>query len=305
MSIHRKRLGLYIPWALFALVCIGWTVYWFSVRDAAFKALDAARNNPELTIGYSAVRTSGYPLRLTLTLRDAYLLAQKQGVVVRAASAPVSVNLSNPRHLIVGLADGVSWARARDAHRLTAGAGQASVRFSNAGKLERVSLDLKTARIAHTTVTSLRDGRTMSNPAGESAVGQLLLHVRPDPRNRADAQLVLDVTDWSGPTPFAALNDLAPFPHFRAAVVVTDYATLAGAQPLQSWTGALRIERFDVAYAGTQVTGDGALDLDAQYRPTGTLRLTPAGGQAVALVAAEGWWSFAGLRVAPAKPLKP
>ena len=86
-------------------------------------------------------------------------------------------------------------------------------------------------------------------------------------------------------------------------MVATDSATLASRNPLRTWTGMLRVERFDIGYAQTQVTGDGDLKLDAAHRPEGVLHLTPAGAQPIELRAANGWWTFAGLRMAQARPL--
>lgn len=289
-----KRLGLYVPWALFVIVCVGWTIYWFGAKDAAVKALDAAVTRAAgdgIEAGYGGVRASGYPLRLTLTLTDAYVALPTPRVRIDAPTLPVSINLSNPRHVMIGLAEGLRWeSEDRVVHRMSADSGQMSVRVDGGGGLARVSLDLEKARVTHTN-------------GDPTAIGKLLLHVRPDVRRAADAQLVVDATDWAGPTPFAALNAAGPFAHFRAAAVVTDYASLATKTPLGSWTGALRIERLDVGYAGTAVTGAGDLDLDAEYRAAGALRLTPAGGAPVELRAGDGWWTFAGLRVAPAKPL--
>ncbi len=294
MSTSPRRLGLYVPWALFALFCLCWTGYWLYAKDAAVKALDAAIANGGahgVEASYGDVRAGGFPLRLTLTLTDARAATRMPALQIAAAALPVSINLSNPRHLIVGLAGGLRWTGESGAAQvLTTARGDLSIRVTSDGALARFSLDLEGAEIT-------RAG------AAATKIGKLLVHLRPDPRRAADAQLIVDAADWSGPTPFAALNGLSPFAHFRAAVAVTDYATLGTAQPLQTWSGALRVERFDVGYAGTQVTGDGALDLDALYRPVGTLTLTPAGAQPVALVAGEGWWTFAGLRVAPAKPL--
>lgn len=291
--MSRFRLGLLIPWALFVAFCIGWTAYWFTAKDTAIKALDAGIARAKVygaDAGYGRVRAGGYPLHLTLTLTDAHLSLAR--VRIDAAQLPVSVNLSNPRHIIVGLADGLRWEREdRVVHRLATKRGEMSARLAADGALARLSLDMEGARVTH----------GMSEEA--TTIGKLLVHLRPDPRHEADAQLVVDAGDWAGPTPFAALNAAGPFSVFRAALVLTDYATLASQTPAQTWTGALRIERVDVTYAGAKVSGDGLLDLDDQYRVTGDLKLTPEGGTPVTLAAADGWWTFAGLRVAPAKPL--
>jgi hypothetical protein len=288
-----RRLGLYIPWALFALFCVGWTAYWFVARDAALKALDAqiARAG---TLGikatYADVRASGYPLRLTLTLER---FGARSGTLgFSAPSLPISINLSNPRHIIVGLGGGLRWRRENyDSHAMSMRRGSMSLRLDDANRLARASLDLEGVRIEH-------GGHMMLVRPPDTEIGKLLVHVRPDPRDGADAQLVIEATDWRGPTPVAALNTLAPYQHFRAAVVVTQSASLASRTPLASWNGALRIERFDVASARGAFVGEGELTLDAARRPEGALRAGP-----LTLRAADGWWTLADRRVAEARPV--
>lgn len=299
--MRPNRLGLYLPWALFLLLCAGWSAYWFIAKDAAIRATDAAIarvNAAGGEAGYASLRAGGFPLRLTLTLEEARL-APSPDLSFGAKRLPVSVNLTNPRHIIVGLADGFSWRTADGAvHTATMEHGDMSLRLNADNGLARASLDLRKAHIQHSA-----PGYSIAAPLA-TEIGQLLLHVRPDPRSAADSQLIVDATDWRGLTPFAALNDLGPFGHFRAAVVATESASLVSRTPLRTWTGALRIEKFDVAYGDAAVTGDGLLDLDAAHRPEGVLRFTPQGLPApVELRAAGGWWTLAGLRVAAAKPL--
>lgn len=288
----KGRLGLWIPWALFVAACIAWTAYWFAARDGAHKALEAAlarARTAGVEAHYDGVRDSGFPLHLTLTFENLRIDAPTISAV--AARLPVSINLSNPQHLIVGLANGFSW-RTHDGvtHELRTRTGEMSIRMTSARKLARLSLDLADAQVDH--------------GGGERTdIGKLLLHVRPDPRNGADAQLVIEAQNWRGATPFPALDPLGPYPRFRVAAVVTQSATLASHAPLRSWTGALRIERFDIAYSGGAVIGDGQLSLDAAHRPSGVLRLQPQGRQIVELRSSDGWWTLAGLRVAAVKPL--
>ena len=291
--MKRNRLGLYVPWALFGLACAGWSGYWFVARDTALKALDAQIalvNAAGMDAGYAHVAASGFPLHLTLTMDGAHI-TPVPFVQLEARHLPLSINLSNPRHLIVGFGDGVRWTTPDGvAHDLQAARGEFSVRFGGDGALARASLDLEGARIVHAS-------------GAPTEIESLLLHVRPDPRRAGDAQIVLETKAWSGPTPFASLNDLAPFDHFNAAVVATNSATLATSDPLRTWTGALRVERFDVGYAQTQVAGNGELKLDPAHRFQGALQITPDGAQPVELRAQNGWWTFAGLRVAQAKPV--
>jgi hypothetical protein len=288
-----RRLGLYMPWTLFALICVGWTAYWFVARDTALRALDASIARTQalgFEAGYANVRSSGYPLRLTLTLDRLRLADAPVGSYVGANDLAISVNLSNPRHLILGSKD-IAWSIEGMNHMMSAKGAQASLRFLPDGSLARASLDVSDAHVEH-------HGEWVSLPP--TTIGKLLVHIRPDPRNAADSQLVIEAENWRGPTPVAALNALAPYQHFRAAVVVTDSATLASRTPLASWKGRLRIERFDVASARGAFAGEGDLALDAARRPEGALRAGP-----LTLRAADGWWTLDGQRVAEARPVLP
>jgi hypothetical protein len=303
--MRPNRLGLYVPWAVFLLICAGWCAYWFVAKDAAIRALASGAARVEAaggTASYAGVRASGFPLRLTLTLDDARF-APTPALAFEAARLPVSVNLTNPRHIIVGLADGFSWTTGDGArHTMTMRRGDMSLRLGPNNALARASLDLQGASVSHGWPTGVQFPEPL--PPITTTIGALLVHVRPDPRSAADAQIIIDATDWQGLTPFAALNDLGPFGHFRTAVVATESASLVSRTPLRTWTGSLRIERFDVAYSDAAVTGDGVLTLDAAHRPDGVLRFTPAGIPApVELRASDGWWTLAGLRVAAARPL--
>ncbi len=105
MSAKRRRLGLYVPWALFALFCLAWTGYWFVAKDTALKALDAqvARANAAgAKAGYFRARANGYPLRLTLVLEGVGVKLTPT-LSFNAKTLPISVNLSNPAISLLAL----------------------------------------------------------------------------------------------------------------------------------------------------------------------------------------------------------
>jgi hypothetical protein len=293
MSVHRRRLGLYIPWGLFALACIGWSVFWFVTKDAAIRRLDAAIVQAKargIDAGYGAVRASGFPLHLTLMLTDAHL---QSAPLPRLdfATLPVSVNLVDPSHLIIDLKDGVRWTgRDGAAHAIDPTRGAMSVRWKE-GALSRVSLDLEGA-----------------------PVPRLLVHIRPDARTPDAWQVAVDMSGHE--------TDLAE--RLRLGVVIDHTAALADSRvgdPLGPWIaagGAAKVEAFDLEWHGSKVTGAGVLRLDGLRRPEGAIDLQIDGGAdglmalfggqnlrasgAVTLRAQDGSWRL-GDSSAPARPL--
>lgn len=289
MSVWKGRLGLIVPWTLFALVCVGWTVFWFKAKDMAIARLDAAIVQAQargIEAGYAQVRASGYPLHLTLTLENAH--AQMAPLPrFDFVSLPVSVNLVDPSHLIIDLKDGVRWT-GRDgvAHVIDPVRGAMSVHWKN-NELTRVSLDLEGAPTKKT-----------------------LIHIRPDKRTPDALQVAIDI---EGNEATSAL---------RAGVVVDHAAVLAqarGGDPLKPWIdagGRARVELLEIRTQGATMTGDGEFQLDGLRRPEGAANLKVAGDSAAALAfigaltaentatlsAKDGQWRLGQLAY-PAKPL--
>jgi len=289
MSIRRQRLGLYVPWGLFLIACIGWTVFWFQAKDAAIKRLDVAIVQAKargVEAGYAQVNASGYPLHLTLTLRDAHLqLAPLPRL--DATILPVSVNLVDPSHLIIDLKDGFRWTGGDGvSHLIDPVRGAMSVHWRGA-ELTRVSLDLEGA-----------------------PTKTLLVHVRPDARTPDALQVAVDV---EGSKASSAL---------RAGVVIDHVGLLReihGGDPLGPWIdagGRAKVEVLDIRLQGTTLTGSGSFSLDGQRRPAGEATLkaegemlavlavlgTLDGSGAATLIAKDGQWRLGRLEY-PAKPL--
>ncbi|KAF0176946.1 MAG: DUF2125 domain-containing protein [Hyphomonadaceae bacterium] len=295
MSIHRQRLGLYIPWALFALACLGWTAFWFVAKDQAIRRLDAAIVSAKargIDAGYGAVRASGFPLHLTLTLTGAHLQASPLPRF-EAKKLPVSVNLVDPFHLIVDLKDGVRWTgRDGASHEIDPTRGAMSVHWKGR-TMTRVSIDLEGA------------------PAP-----RMLVHIRPDARTPDAWQVAVDISGHE--------TDLAE--RVRIGVVLDHTSALAqtrAGDPLGPWVdagGHANVEALDLDWHGSKVTGAGALRLDALRRPEGAIELQITGGAdglmalfggqslkssgAATLRAQDGTWRLGDIS-APARPLYP
>lgn len=289
MNIHRQRLGLYVPWGLFFIACIGWTVFWFTAKDAAIKRLDATIVQAKargIEAGYTQVRASGYPLHLTLTLRDAHV---QMAPLPRldAAALPVSINLVNSSHLIIDLKDGVRWTGGDGVtHIVDPVRGAMSVHWNGAA-LTRASLDLEGA-----------------------PTKKLLLHVRPDARTPDALQVAVDV---EGSEASSTL---------RAGIVIDHAGKLRDARagdPLGPWIeagGRAKVEVLDIRVQGATLTGSGAFSLDSQRRPDGEATLkaegeilailavlgTLDGTSTASLTAKDGQWRLGRLDY-PARPL--
>lgn len=255
-----RRLGLIIPWTLFALACAGWTAFWFVAKDQAIQRLDAAIISAKargIEAGYDHVRASGFPLHLKLNLENARI-ATAALPKLEAARLPVAVNLVDPSHLIIDLKDGVRWT-GRDgvAHGIDPTRGAMSVHWKG-DALTRISLDLEGA-----------------------PTKKLLAHLRPDPRT-ANAWQIAVVLEG------ATSNDA-----LRAGVVVDNTDALlsaTGDDPLAAWIargGRANVEAIELDWQGAKMTGAGAFALDAQRRPEGAVTLK-AEGQSAAILALLG-----------------
>lgn len=293
MSVHRQRLGLYVPWALFALACLGWTAFWFVTKDHAIKRLDAAiviAKARGIEAGYGAVRAGGFPLHLTLTLRDAHLQSAPFPRL-DATTLPVSVNLVDPSHLIIDLKDGVRWTgRDGETHVIDPIRGAMSVHWKGR-TLTRISIDLEGA------------------PAPRA-----LVHIRPDARTPDAWQVAIDISGHE--------TDLAE--RVRLGVVLdhtSAFTQTRAGDPLGPWVdagGTANVEALDLDWHGSKVTGAGAMRLDALRRPEGAIELQITGGAnglmalfggqtlqangATTLRAKDGTWRLGDIS-APARPL--
>lgn len=290
-AAKHRRLGLIIPWSLFALACVAWTAFWFVAKDQAIKRLDAAIVSAKargIEARYEGVRASGYPLHLKLHLANPRLTIA--GLPrLEAATLPIAINLVDPSHLIIDLKDGLRWTGGDGVtHTLDPHRGAMSVHWK-AGALTRVSLDLEGA-----------------------PTKKLLLHIRPDPRAENALQVALAV---EGAKDGEAL---------RAGVVLDHADTLRALtpiDPLGAWVksgGRATVEAFDMRWRGATMTGTGAFVLDAQRRPEGAVSLKAEGESAAILAllgaldpgavntatlrAKDGVWRL-GQATHPAKPL--
>ncbi|MET0181299.1 MAG: DUF2125 domain-containing protein, partial [Caulobacterales bacterium] len=129
---RHRRLGLIIPWAIFAALLLAWTIYWFALAHAVrtqFDAVIAAQRAQGAEISIGEVKTRGYPLQLALDISGASY--QAPGGSWRAATPNflIHVNPTNPSHVIATFPEVIDGVRDGRAHRISAEALRVSVRM--------------------------------------------------------------------------------------------------------------------------------------------------------------------------------
>jgi hypothetical protein len=269
-----RRWGLIIPWAIAALIVIGWCGYWFTLREAALRELSTwseeqvQAGGPQ---GYATVNTTGFPLRLELMLTDASFRSADGGLQATTPLARLAVNPVNPAHLIVTLPEPITYELHDGGPRiLTAARLQASLRTQD-NRLARFSLEGQSIRAAPPSAPTDQGLRAE----------QLSVHVQPDPRDAADWQVAARALNMSIASPVRGFEALGQtFPELTLGLVVTKAQALSdpagAADPLLLWTqagGEVRIETSEIVWGPARATGQGLLRLDAQRRLEGRLAL--------------------------------
>jgi hypothetical protein len=266
-----RRLGLIIPWAIFAIIVIAWTVYWFVLANAAQSRFNAAvaaerANGAEVQIGET--RTGGFPLQFALTLTDVSYAPSDRSFRASTPRLVVHVNVLNPYHLIVAFSAPVDIARSDTTSRLTATKALASIRFSGAS-LARASLETEGLRIDD-----------LNKPGDGVLIAKAVAHVRPDERTAGSYQLALQMEQIALPEPVRAFETFGQTIEALNAAVVLDHAEAFAGAPrgdlLGPWSaadGQARVEALNLAWGALHTQGQGALSLDEARRPQGSLTL--------------------------------
>lgn len=333
---RRLRLGLWIPWALFAVLVAGWLGYRGVVAREVIKQVDAAiaaHQDAGGQAGYSARKIAGFPLRLSVRFSGAFYAPAD--MTWRASCDPLelNINLSNPQHLLIRPLGAIQLAKTgAETVTIAPRSAQASVRFKR-GALERLSIVAESV-----TLTDNRGG------PHNSTLGKLVLHARPDPRDATALQVPLELTDWVWPAPPKGFEGFGPrLASVRAGFVIAQSALLFQGKPddpLGAWADAaaqMQIEQGDIVWGPAKAGVTGALHLDSRSRPEGALDVTWADpakaidalaqssylssdaarglrlvafGQSLSganvqaqIIARDGWWRLGPVPLLPAKPL--
>ncbi len=270
-----RRLGLILPWTLFALLLIGWSIYWHVLANEARGRLaalaeDARAAGAELSIG--AVRTRGFPLQMALALEDLSYRRADGGLGVSTTAALAHVNPVNPRHIIVSLPEAADISRHDATSRVRGEGVLISLRFDSAGALARASFEADRLSI-----------NDLQKPGDGLVVARAVAHVRPDARTQGAYQFALLISDLVLQEPVRAAEPLgARIEELNAALVIENAAPLLAPHAgdrIEAWRaagGRARLEGLTLRWGPLSGDADGALTLDSARRLEGavTLRVT-------------------------------
>jgi hypothetical protein len=183
----RPRLWLYLPYAVVALLVVGWAGFWFTVKSRVAATLDQAIVR-EAAAGrnWSCANRSiaGFPFRIEVKCSTLSLAREGDPSAPALVMGPVLAvaQIYSPGHIIAESTGPftATWANGRKAS-LVWDAAQVSLKQAS-GQLERLSL------------TSDKPVLTLSgfeNGDGTSRAQRFESHVRPSPRRAGDAALDL------------------------------------------------------------------------------------------------------------------
>lgn len=109
----RRRLGLYLPFALALLLVIGWTAVWIYARGEARARMDQAVADLERA-GYQLTwkerGIGGYPFRLNVTLTEARV-REPSGWGLEAPKLEAQAYMHNLGHWMIATPDGATFVR--------------------------------------------------------------------------------------------------------------------------------------------------------------------------------------------------
>lgn len=110
-----SRLGLYIPYALAAIVVLAWSGAWVWARNATVARIDAgatALRKAGYELSWRERSVSGYPLRLNVTLTDVSV-RDRSGWALSSPRLEGQTYLHAPKQWLVAAPDGLTFVRPR------------------------------------------------------------------------------------------------------------------------------------------------------------------------------------------------
>lgn len=267
--MKARRLWLVIPWALFAVLAIGWVIWWNVLASAARERLEAfaaqeQARGADMRLG--AIEARGFPVLLRLEISDIAYAPAGGGWRVQTAAGALHIQVLNPQHVIFEARAPIALTREDgDITNISAETLLASFRVAG-GALAQAGIEA--------------DHLVLDDPDGEARLRKLVLNVRPDPRDDSAHQAALDIQGLhlaQSVRNFEALGqDIAAL---RAAIVIEHSAALAAGadgDPLKPWRdagGRLRVEALALEWDALKASGEGHVSVDEQRRLVGALAL--------------------------------
>lgn len=276
---RRSRRGLYIPLALFALVCLGWTGAWFFARTKAIEVMDAwmareARLGRTWTCPDRSVE--GFPFRIEVSCTAPTFVSEEPGRAGRGSLGTFSATarVVDPRNLIAVFGSPLRWeARAGDVVEVTFATARASYR-GTPDRIDEAALEMTEAA---------GSWRPPALEPQRAAAKRAEFHLRRTPGNEPGTDVAASMVDLDSPLLSAMLGDPSPGAlDFRASVSQLlpspprDWR--ATAEDWRRADGAFRIDKLAMVKGPISLNATGTLQLDELRRPVGIIE-----GQATGL----------------------
>ncbi|WP_375457984.1 DUF2125 domain-containing protein [uncultured Enterovirga sp.] len=270
---RRRRLGLYLPFLILALLAVGWSVVWFVIRDRTRAGLDewiAAEAVSGRRWSCADRSFSGYPFRIEIGCSD--FTVDRPDVHASIGRLLVVSQLYQPRHII---------AEASGPLRVAAGSTrvegdwrllQASVILREGG-FDRISLvvDAPTASI-------INPGATTLDVASRRFEG----HLRPDPAVPTTFDLALRSDGAVIPGLEILVGGQEPA-DLQIGIGVTESDDLP-ARPLwgelERWrlaNGRVELRSLSMTKGPRRAQATGSFGIDSEHRPQGQLQMSAIG----------------------------
>lgn len=269
--MNKRALWLWGPWALFALVMLGWVIYWHVLAGEAEKRLrtwvaEQSAQGAQASIG--RVVRHGFPALMRLDVRDFTYAPARGGWRAQTERFDIHVQVTNPQHVIFEAEAPIAIARENGAvTNVVADTLIASLRTEN-NALAVAGLEADNLQL---------DDQAQD---GVMLVGKVVINVRPDPRAPGSYQVAFDAQRMVLPRPVRSFEAFGlDVDLLRAAIVVEQGAALldASAQdPLGPWReagGKLRFEALNLNWGPLEAAGQGEGGLDSARRLQGVLTL--------------------------------
>lgn len=269
--MKARTLWLVIPWAVFAVLAIGWSIYWHVLAgemETRLRAVIAEQNGRGADASIGRIVRHGFPVLMRFELQDVSYLAPGAYWSARTDRADLHVQIINPQHVIVEAQAPIAFARKNgDVTNISADALIASLRM-NGATLAQAGIEA--------------DNLMLDDPAKEGVLhaAKLVLNVRPDPRAEGHYQIAFDATALILPRPVRSFEAFGlDVQALRAAIVIEQARALVNpppGDPLEPWReadGRLRFEALSVQWGPLQATGTGWGGLDHARRLMGALAL--------------------------------
>jgi hypothetical protein len=265
-----KRLWLWGPWILFALLAAGWVVYRQFVADAAAHKLDvwfAEQRAAGADVSCADPIIHGFPVLLRLELRECAYAPAGGEWRAQTQRLDLHVNLVNPAHVLFEAKSPIAFEAGAERQVLSAGALLFSMRGAG-GALAQAGLEI--------------DALEIDNPAREGAVRarKLVINVRPDPRRAGDYQMALTVESLTLARPARNFERFGvEIGVLGGAIVLEHGAALLDApkaDPFGPWRdagGRARAEALRLIWGPLDTEGQGEFGLDVENRIEGRLDL--------------------------------